>query len=495
MLLGLFALSSCVPEFNFDNEDLDDEWKPGYAIPLLDVDLSLEDALSRINTNGFVEVDEDNLVIAVYQSSRFSISGNQFIVIPDFVLPIISNPMTVPSTFQSPIELNNILLKDGRVFFSASSLETAAVNVTFTIPDLSLNGAPYTRSYTIPASDGSTPEEISDTVSIPEYELSFTGGDFEVAYTATLTNGQAATINAAFGLIDLEQSYIDGYFGNTVLNLPTGETVLDLFANWNQGNVIFEDPKFIFRFYNSYGFPIRFTVDSVSATTNFAGVVELQSSVIDNGIDLNFPAANQAGTSSVTTVTLDANNSNVEDLISNVPYGFYYGLYGESNPDNNTLVNNFLTDTSRVEAEVSIELPMYGSAGQFSLQDTFDFDVSEYSDVDRMSFKVNTENGFPFEVGMQVYFLTSDNQLVDSLFSEITPVLAPAPVDGDGNVTSIQTASHEAAFDETRFATLKDEARRIVLVGYIQTTDGGTVPVKIYSNYNLKLQLGAIIGI
>lgn len=498
LLIGLFILPSCslLPEFNFDAEDLDDKWKPGYAIPLLDVNLTLQNALDNFETGGFITTDPDNLVIAVYRGNRISISGSDFINLPDVQLPLIDSSMTVPVPFPSPTELDNIKLKEGQLIFSVSSTETQSITVDFSLPDFTIGGLPYTNQYNIPASDGSTPSVVSDTVDMFDMNLSFTGGDFRAEYTAVRADGQHLLLsNASLEMLNMEYSYIDGYLGSSTLNFASGLNTIDLFKNWNQGNIQFEEPKIKFNFWNSYGLPIRLNVDSFSVNTNFNGTVVLQSTALDNGIDIAFPSLAEVGQFKESSLTLDAMNSNINDIVSNVPYEFYFDVEGLVNPDQNTSLSNFLTDTSKLEVAIDVEMPMYGSVGQIAFKDTVGFDIAEYDDFDRMKFRSYTENGFPFEVGFQAYFLDSTNVVLDSLFSDVKPILAPASVDANGIVTGTTISEVESELDEIRYLNLKTNAKKMVIVAYIETINGGSTPVKIYTDYSVSIKLGAVIGI
>ena len=93
-----------------------------------------------------------------------------------------------------------------------------------------------------------------------------------------------------------------------------------------------------------------------------------------------------------------------------------------------------------------------------------------------------------------IYFLDSTNVLLDSLFTESDVLLTAASVDGDGNVTANSVNIQERVFDITTFEKLKDESRKVVVVGSIETVNGGTTPVKILTSYEVTFQLGAIIG-
>jgi hypothetical protein len=496
MLLGILILPSCLPDFNLDGEDLDD-WNPNFAIPLLNTNLTLQDALDNFDTGGLISTNSDNLITVVYRGSRFSIFGGSFFNLPDFQVPFLDTIQDNPVPLPSPTEFKNITLKGGTYTYGASSLETQALNVTVTIPDLTIAGLAFVRQFIIPASDGVTPVEFTDTVNLTDFNLSFEGGDFRTEYKAIGTsNGQSVVIPSSyFEMYDLEYSYIDGYFGNQTLNLPAGSNTIDLFKNWQQGNITFEDPKFTFNFRNSYGCPIRVNVDSMSVETNFNGTVNLQSNALDNGIDLNFPSLAQIGGISTTSLTLNATNSNINDLLSNIPFEFFYNLDAKVNPDANPAIQNFLTDSSKLEVDVDMELPMYASIGEFVLKDTFDFDFSEYEDLERITFRLLTDNGFPFDVGMQVYFLNDQNETLDSLFSTNSPVFAAASVDASGNVTSSVETITEESFDNLRFSNLTANGTKLVIIGSLQTVDGGTTPVKIYSDYNVSIKLGALGGI
>lgn len=496
LLGGILMLPSCLPEFNLEGDDLDD-WNPNFAIPLLNTNLTIQDALDNFETGGLITTNSDNLVTVVYRGSRFSIFGGDFFNLPDFQVPFLDTIQDNPVPLPSPTEFKNITLKAGTYTYGASSLETQALNVTVTIPDLTIGGLAFVRQFVIPASDGVTPVQFTDTVNLEYFNLSFEGGDFRTEYKAIRTNdGQSVTIpNSYFEMYGLEYSYIDGYFGNQVLDLPAGNNTIDLFKNWQQGNIVFEEPKFTFNFRNSYGCPIRINVDSLSVVTNFNGTVSLQSPDIDNGIDLNFPSLAQIGGVSTTSLTLNANNSNINDLLSNIPFKFFYDLEGKINPDANPAIQNFLTDSSKLEVDVDMELPLYAGIGEFVLKDTFDFDFSEYEDLERIAFRLLSNNGFPFDVGMQIYFLNEQNEMLDSLFSSNRPVFAAANVDGAGNVTSSVETLTEESFDNLRFSNLTANGKKLVIIGSLQTINGGTTPVKIYSDYNLSIKLGALGGL
>ena len=495
LTIGLFTFSSCLPEFNFNSDELDDTWQPGFAIPILNTTLSLEDALDNFETGGFINIGADDLITVVYRGQTISLTGGQMFNLPDIPIPILTNPQTAPIPLPNGVEFDNITLEDGKLIYGATSLNLQPVDVVLTLQDLTNNGSALQLQFTVPASDGVNPATFQDSTSIAETNLSFTNNEFTTSYTSQFSNGVPAVLVAvAIELKDLDYSYIDGYFGTRDLHALTSTSVIDLFQNWQQGNVEFVDPKLRLTLNNSYGVPLRVSVDSLSAVTHFNGVQSFQSADLTNGIDLSFPSLAQVGSFETTEIVLDNTNSNIDALISGVPYEFYYNFLARVNPDDDQTQDNFITDTSRLTVDVDVELPMHGNIGLFTIKDTFQFDFSEYADVDRMKLKLTTDNGFPFEVNTQVYFLDTMNVLIDSLFTGSTVLLGAASVDGSGNVTANNVNVNERAFTIEEFAKLKDEGRRVVVVGSIETANGGNTPVKVLTSYEVTFQLGAIIG-
>jgi hypothetical protein len=493
--IGLFTFSSCLPEFNFNEEELDNNWQPGFAIPILNTTLSLDDALDNFETGGFINIAADDLITVVYRGQTISLTGGQMFSLPNIPIPIIINPQTTPVPLPNGVEFDNITLKNGDLVYGASSLNLQPVNVTLTLQDLTTNGSALQVQFTVPASDGMSPATFQDTTSIAEHNLSFSNNEFTTQYTAEFSTGlPAVLVGAAIELNNLDYSYIDGYFGTRVLNTSPGSSVIDLFQNWQQGNIEFVDPKLRLTLNNSYGIPLSIRIDSFSAVTHFNGVQNFQNADLDNGVDLAHPTLGEVGEFSTTEILLDNTNSNIDALVSGVPYEFHYDFIADVNPDADPTIDNHITDTSSLSVDVDIELPMNGNIGLFTIKDTFQFDFSEYQDVDRMKLRLTTDNGFPFDVNTQIYFLDSTNVLIDSLFTDSDVLLAAANVDGNGNVTSSNVNVQERPFDIAAFAKLKDEGRKVVVVGSIETVNGGTTPVKILTSYEVTFQLGAIIG-
>jgi hypothetical protein len=102
-------------------------------------------------------------------------------------------------------------------------------------------------------------------------------------------------------------------------------------------------------------------------------------------------------------------------------------------------------------------------------------------------------NGFPTDVGIQIYFTDSLYHKLDSL--PVPP--ASGLVIGSGNVnpatgivTSPTSKTSNFNFSSTNLTNLQ-KAKCAIIKGVLSTYNGGSTPVKIYSNYLLTVQIGA----
>ena len=143
----------------------------------------------------------------------------------------------------------------------------------------------------------------------------------------------------------------------------------------------------------------------------------------------DYPELNEVGEERVTRFSMNKDNSNIVEVLGSSPVALDYDVDAITNPDNDDAIRGFMTDSSRYVANVEVELPIYGRASGFAAIDTFDIDFSDFQDIKEVEFKLITKNDLPLEVGMELYFEDQAGKVVDSLFTGITPVLAPAPVD------------------------------------------------------------------
>ncbi|MDV7393747.1 hypothetical protein RZS08_20385, partial [Arthrospira platensis SPKY1] len=123
----------------------------------------------------------------------------------------------------------------------------------------------------------------------------------------------------------------------------------------------------------------------------------------------------------------------------------HYEIAPVINPDGYDKKNS-ITDSSRIDVNVELELPIWGKAEDFVAHDTINFSFNslfediekadEFDDIDWILLRMHYNNGFPAELETNVFFLRdvrNNYEIIDSLdFGE--KMIYPAITDNQGDV-------------------------------------------------------------
>jgi hypothetical protein len=239
--------------------------------------------------------------------------------------------------------------------------------------------------------------------------------------------------------------------------------------------------------------PINVSFNTIVANSpvNAPYTVPIVGPGLPNPLPINSPTITQIGQAVVTSVFLNQGNSTVKDAINISPRTVLYNITGLSNPGG--VANNFVVDTSRFAVDVQVEIPLYGKAWDFILQDTFQFEFEQVHEIDWVSFRLYIENWFPIEAECQLYFADSNNVKLDSLLINPADKVVPAAIPGPApayRVTSPVDKYTIAFMDKARIEHL-ETCRKLFVRGTLNTTkiNNAYSLVKIYSNYKLKVRV------
>lgn len=499
LLLCLLLQSACQ---RFQNKQFEiDTWEPDLALALINTRASIQDVLDNFETGGFIRVDPDGFLTLVYQGTVLSVDGEQVNNIPDFSFSVPDSFFVASYSFETGDFIDRLIAKSGTVAYTASSNQTEDIEVTLQFPSATTAaGQPFETSFLLNY-QGSTPVTASGNLNLAGVTFDFnSNNEFPVRYVARrVSDGQRVVLqNFNLNFQNLRYSFLSGYIGNYSFNLPEDTIVLDLFNNWQQGSIFFEEPQIDIIVNNSFGVPIRATFDTLAANTYQNGLVELNYAPLNSGLDFNYPSINEIGQTKQTLLSINHTSSNLPAIIAGIPAEVYYDFEAVINPDNDNSIRGHVTDSSRFSVDVNVEFPLYGRANDFAIQEEFDLDWSIYEEFEYVNFKLITENGFPAEAQVQLYFLDAGGTVLDSLLSDPTQaLLSAAPIDASGRVTEINEQTFTSDFPADRYARMRDQARRIRLVASFQTENNGdpNQSVRIYSDYELGLKLGAAGGL
>ncbi|HSY61773.1 MAG TPA: hypothetical protein VK796_07845, partial [Cytophaga sp.] len=259
------------------------------------------------------------------------------------------------------------------------------------------------------------------------------------------------------------------------------------------GSIYFTDPKVRAIITNSIGAGSSVKIDQLIAQSKITGNTNITGSIINTNIPILYPSLAEVGQSKATTIQLDKTNSNVQTVFNPAPNKIIYQMSGTINPSG--VSTNFATDSSYVKVRGEVEIPMEGKVTKFVLLDTID-NIS-YPNITvggktvtilSAGFNVTMSNGFPMNTSIQMYFLDDANVILDSLF-ESPHFIPSAAIDAAGKVTTPTDILIREVYNEARYSKITT-SKKAVLYAFFSTSNNGTVPVKIYSSYKIKSNIG-----
>jgi hypothetical protein len=159
---------------------------------------------------------------------------------------------------------------------------------------------------------------------------------------------------------------------------------------------------------------------------------------------------------------------------------------------------NFITDTSRFALDMEVELPMWGRATWWVLEDTLDFVFKDYykdsipdlSNIDWVKIHINISNGMPTEAGVQMYLTDSMYNVIDTIFNpQNMEILASGVLGTTGRVVAATRKTSDIMLYGSKIANLLN-VRKVLVRGYVHTSNTGTTNVRFYDDYAIDVKVG-----
>lgn len=474
-----------------------------YAIPLVNTSATLQDVLENFDSTTFIEFGEDGLITLNYKgavnaqtsSEIFNVLGNYDLV----PIELLDTLTFIPYDEINGVDLDYAILKEGLFRWVFESEHQEPVEVTITMPTMTKNGVALSDTKTVAAYSGTGDPvqggNLFPGIDVTGYRLETVNDTVYIQYVSVGVNtGNRDTLSACGVILEgLVASYVEGYLGNDLYDLPRDTIEIDFFENWTRGDVYFEDPKLTLNIENSFGIPVRTRADIVNVITAEGELLELESIYLDS-VDIAYPALDEVGVIKYTTFNFTKENSNIDVLLGSNPVAVDYDVDAVPNPDSLTSIRGFMTDSSYFQAQLEVEIPIYGIATGFEARDTFSINLSNSSDVNFAEFKVVTENDIPLDVAMQLYFADADNVILDSMFTDDLVIMEAAPVDADGEPIGTTEKITFSKYDAERYDGIRT-ARKLFMKANFSTANNGTQSVKVYKDDEVRIRVGMKLGV
>ncbi len=484
----LFIFSACNKYTDLAIPDNERE----FAIPLVNTDNTIKNMVENFDDSTFITVAEDGFMTLNYKGDVATrSSADLFVFFQDVLLPVLDTIFPLPVQLPEGVSLEYAILKSGTLKTGVYNPDqTDLINVHMWIEEFTFDGVPYTKDFQVfPGGIYVGAEE-----DITGFKLAPTNDSVFVRYTAVKSNGEHTTLTG-LGIIakDMEASYAQGILGTQLFEFPADTIEINFFENWTLGQVNFTDPRITVFVDNSFGIPVGATVQRCNIITQAGDILPLESPYVDSGFDFPYPELDEVGQTKSLVFYFDKDNSNIEDLIGQTPVALDYDLDGVSYPGSSQGIIGFLTDSSRIEVQVEVQLPLEGSLSGFAVTDSLDFDpdlvFSSTGDIREAELKMVTQNSIPLDVQMQVYMADENGIILDSVFAEEQMVLVSAPIDDNGIPTGIAEQITYATLDAESVQNLR-QTRKILIRTAFSTTSMGSATVRIYADQGVSIGIG-----
>lgn len=529
LAIGLFSCNKLKDDLDVSNFVLSD-WNPEYAIPLVNSSFVFSDFITE-ESRKFIKVDQNGLVSLYYYSNwQKSPPAEDFIFIDDVYyqheFPVVlfpggtSDTLNVEFTYQfagldNARRYDSIWFKSGTWSFRGkTNLNKDLAKLKITIPQIKskLSSAPLQFEVLLNNPGGQQQwVEFETSINLAEYKLLFPlnlpGQKNLIKVYAQLVifpdqnpDLSPYTFEVNGEMTGMKYNKLIGYLGNFQHQFIDS---LDLrIARKFSGGSVQVGPgalTFLVEARNSIGVPIKFTANELRAFSPHTPPYYLNVYLFGEGNPNEFvilsPSVSQLGQS--VTTNLDFSNTNLPEVFLNLaPRSIRWDFHAILNAGGDSTMQNATLDTSRIYFKSALEMKLFFAIEQLFIKDTFDFNYqsSNPEQFDYLIMRLNFENGFPLEAGLQAYFTDNQFNVIDSLiYSADDRIIAGGIIGLPPQLRVVKPAIKITDFriDKQRSEKIT-RASKMILKAWLATTNGNLA--KIYDDYKLKVKLGVRAG-
>jgi hypothetical protein len=372
----------------------------------------------------------------------------------------------------------------------------------FSVPSATYNGVPLERTVKIPGVAPGKREVYEEIIDMSGYMFDFRGKNPDVTDTVNTfhqilivkldSSGRKVkvTLNDSvriyYSVSELIPEYAIGYLGKTLNPTGLSTTPFQLFKGLD-GDLSLQNFTASVLVQNYVGATGRLTVKRMEAENIFNGRKQLLNATpLGSPIDVG-PPAFQRDAYTEKRITLDANNSNIKSFIETLPQLIHYNMDVETNPNGNTSnYKDFVFDNSRVDVFLRLETPANFGIQGITLRDTQALDLAELHGDERLKsaiLYVDIDNGYPFEVGLELGFMDANFQLLGYADVDGNQSILPGKTDAQGRPLSSTKTRLTIRVPKEKIAMLQN-AESVLIKANIK---GDGKNKKIYNTYKLKI--------
>lgn len=455
----------------------------------------LKISLSSFQTPGS---SPDQVIINLQDDLFFRVEGKNLkvdrgrAIIPDQVVK--TEDQFVNIRVDDNEQLYKVKLSEGKISYEGNSTFSDGLYLSLIMPETRKNNLVVEYLVQLPQGGGSITGEFdlsgtqSDLTKDPAQAFNRIPVNYKVGIKSS---GQMITfdltgddVNFSYTIEDIEFHYVEGWLGEKPIDVE--DEVIDLendFFDKISGELRLTNPKVKLVYENSFGVPVRLNFNM----TGFGKGSEL---VVLNPPVINFMAPIDTIQRVVSAIAeINKDNSSIVDLIALPPRKIDFAGSAVANPAGSPM-QNFVMGNSYFKASLEVDLPLEMQITNLAFTDTIEFDIGKVIERLNKAFLYFTvENGFPFEVTLDLILHDSISNSNLHTFSNIA-IMKPAPVNTNGIVLPGQKTVSTEKIELTRPIIDKIiQANQLIISARMSTSESGTRPVKILSDYKLDFKI------
>lgn len=527
LITGILALSvqSCFDGDDYDFDKLSEkvDWTPNMIAPVGYGTYTLWYLLNQHEENPddqTIILDPDGLLhIKHIEKDLFSYDVDKVLNFPNqapvditFDLPDLSVGIPHAALPDIPAQTKEVNINTNPVAITLSELELGTniqflftnplntdVIISISLPNGTQAGTPVNQNFRILANANAQEENLNlSDLNIKFKEPYSTNNTVELTFDVDIQNNGTGTItgngdiNVSIAFQNIDFKLAQGDFGKQSIDIGTGDIDMNVdFWDDVDGEYRFADPKVLLHLRNSVGVP--FAINANLTGYNKDGDSRALNPETLEPVNYPKTPADVQDAPNEETITYDRNNSDIVDVMALPPSGrIEYSGTVDLNPAPVDISGepNIVSNNSRIDVDLEIDIPLDLSATNLMLKDTIDdLDIKDADKIVNGAIVVTTENGFPLDAQInKIYMTDAEYNKLDSIVDN--RVFDAADVDAAGFVIpgSIKEVSHEIELTEAQIEKLND-TENLIINASVNTTDKGTKSVKLKGDYAIKFTL------
>jgi hypothetical protein len=302
------------------------------------------------------------------------------------------------------------------------------------------------------------------------------------------------SLKVVYGLENIVPNSLKGYLGQYEIAIADTTAGVELFDQFTDGEIHFGDINIDLEIANGLGAGGTVTINSLGGTNTASGETVFLSAPTIVGVPININRAlDNPYVPGYTTIALNSDNSNVNELVEIFPDKLFYDVVMNVNPNGNEFnYQDFVIATSKIDIGFNLSMPLEFMASNLIIESEFPVTLDAESGTEgigNIDLTLFADNTFPLEANINIVFMDDLGTKLDSLNFSGYDIQAGVLSDDCRVYEPTQTEIHQLVDGEMKDAILNATKAVATITFNTASIPSCSEIVKIYSDYKMAIQL------